>query len=319
MGTPANIAATFEELPSVTPSTTSADTPKTSTDTPDAKVDFATADSSVAKSNGEKDTKFTDPDASATLASLRDLGITPANAKEFVDAQRTLQNVAYALQHSPADILNELRQNNPEAFEKFIDVASDMYLERHPVKADGTADAGRGGASESVRQNDPLMKEVQALKQELGEMKSVAQQRAANDRLGELKKEYTGKVNKMLARVPGLSARDRRALVALTSESLSEDTSAVARVNGGDFRDVSKHLQRVYDSWSADTKTASSEEHAARETVKANGDRVIPTSAGTEAGGAASTDKADGTRASQRDAWESSELEFAKALNKTRK
>ena len=106
MSTPANIAATFEELPSVTPSTTSADTPKTSTDTPDAKVDFATADSSVAKSNGEKDTKFTDPDASATLASLRDLGITPANAKEFVDAQRTLQNVAYALQHSPADILN---------------------------------------------------------------------------------------------------------------------------------------------------------------------------------------------------------------------
>ena len=193
-----------------------------------------------------------------------------------------------------------------------------MYLERHPVKADGTADAGKGGASESVRQNDPLMKEVQALKQELGEMKSVAQQRAANDRLGELKKEYTGKVNKMLDRVPGLTARDRRALVALTSESLSEDTGAVARVNGGDFRDVSKHLQRVYDSWSADTKTASSEEHAARETVKANGDRVIPTSAGTEAGGE-KADDAKGTRASQRDAWESSELEFAKALNKTRK
>ena len=319
MSTAANIAASFEELPSVAPSTTSADASKTSTETPPAKVDFTAAtDKGETKVEGGKDTKFTDSDASATLASLRDLGITPENAREFVDAQRTLQNVAYALQHSPGDILTELRQNNPEAFEKFIDVASDMYLERHPVKADGTADAGRGGAGESIRQNDPLMKEVQALKQELGEMKSVAQQRAANDRLVELKKDYTGKVNKMLDRVPGLTARDRRALVALTSESLSEDTSAVARVNGGDFRDVSKHLQRVYDSWSADTKTASSEEHAARETVKANGDRVIPTSAGTEAGGE-KADDAKGTRASQRDAWESSELEFARALNKTRK
>src|SRR5437899_8705748 len=251
MSTPANIAATFEELPSVTPSTTSADTSKTSTETPDTKVDFA---ESKAEPKGETDTKFTDPDASATLASLRDLGITLANAKEFVDAQRTLQNVAYALQHSPGDILNELRQNNPEAFEKFIDVASDMYLERHPVKADGTADAGKGGAGESVRQNDPLMKEVQALKQELGEMKSAAQQRAANDRLSELKKEYTGKVNKMLDRVPGLTVRGRRARVGLTSECLSEDRGAMARVKGGGCTDGSKLVRVCYDSLAAGIK-----------------------------------------------------------------
>lgn len=319
MGTPANIAATFEELPSVSTSTTNADASKAVTDTP-AKVDFS-ADTKPADTKvdtGDKGTKFSDPDSSAALDALRDLGITKENARDYVEAHRTLQNVAYAMQHNPAGLLGELRDNNPKAFEKFIDVASDMYLERHPAPKEGeTAGASKGSAGESVRTpNDPLMKEVAALKQELGEMKSRDQQRAAADRMSELKKEYITKVNKMLDRVPGLTVRERKALVALTSESLSEDSVAVGRVNQGDFRDVSKHLQRVYDSWAADTKTASSDEHAARERVAANGDRVITPSASQTGGEVAKDDKpAAGSR--QNDAWEDTEKSFVAALQKT--
>src|SRR5215472_15727102 len=161
MGTP---ALSFEELASAAKPATTTESQATTTET---KTNGTAATATVTE---ESKPQFTDADVSA-YQTMRDLGLTPENAKEFIQAKEWLGTISYALQNDPQALIDELRRTNPQLADKLTEVASDDWFNRKGKYIDVGNNQSKDGKSNAVQSEpdpriDQLSREVAQLRQE---------------------------------------------------------------------------------------------------------------------------------------------------------
>ncbi len=216
-------------------------------------------------------TQFSDADAAETLKTLADMGITLENAHELVAQGRSLQTIAYQLEHNPRGFLEDLERTNPKIFQNVIDVASDLYIERHP-------DPAASGAGKSSGADSGVMQELRALRARLEKFEQGETQRQQREALAQIEAQYNERVNKYLD-AAGLQGLAREAVKALVDKSVSADPATLKRINAGVFVDVPKHVKAVVDRYSAELKASTDADAKAREEVKARGSKPVATAA----------------------------------------
>lgn len=251
----------------------------------------AGTESQSAGSQPQSDLKLASEQAEQFVRSLTDLGITPENAHEYVQT-REQYNALLQIMQDPKALLDGLRINRPDLYEKILDTATDHYLELHPVDEEGKS--AKGADSEVVA-------ELRSVRAELNQMRGMQQQAAQQQRLATVVKSYNDNLDSLIQKIPGLKASEQKAIKALVSQNIAADRVALGRINQGVFVDLPRHIKDVYTDWANDHKA----ELSKREEVKNSGSPEITPSA-----------QAVGGQPEARDDWDSAAVDFANALQK---
>lgn len=282
---------TFGELESAPLSSTSADAGKTGA--PESKVAQAI--------------QLTSEADLAALRQMADLGITPANAQEFVQAKANLDGMRTSLANDPDTILAQLQTASPEVYFNLLDKAATRYLQHFPPPEDGTA--GKGASS--APQSDPLLvSQVNALQAELNTLKADSSSRANAVRAKEIEVAYNGRVDGLVADVAGktkMDAKDQKLLKFEINASIASDPAARKRIMSGIFADIPIHAKNVLDARAAETKASADRSQSARAAVATGGTRE-------PAAGAAASDGQPVGSASPVDDWDDAAAGFAAGL-----
>lgn len=220
--------------------------------------------------------QFTDADVTAYLK-LRDLGITPDNASDFIQAKQGLANLGTLLDQNPRLLIQEIEKSNPALGRKFKEAVSDMWFEdyqrEHPEEGTNGATGSVSRTPASALTNSEVAQLTQTVKQ--------LQERL--DREDNAKRERTIFDGYNSAVQAGLDKLKEKGLDELkldhvrlkTYELLGKDQPAWGRVQQGVYVDIPKYISEASRLVTAETKAAANAEHERRSAVQARGSKEI--------------------------------------------
>jgi len=217
--------------------------------------------------------QFTDADVTA-YQTMRDLGITPENAKEFTQAKQWLETIAYSLQNDPQQFIEELRKTNPQMADKFIEVASDDWYNRKGKYMN--TEQSNGGQSNAPKSDPAVDSRIDSLMREVDSLKKERQAEVETRRQAEVTKAYNESFDSLVAKLPESLPEQTKEYIRLKAEKmLFTDNAARGRINQGNFTDVPKFFAEASRRVTAETKATAQKETAARAAVVASGSKEI--------------------------------------------
>jgi len=277
MSTP---ALSFEELASAAKPPASTE-PKVTPTEPSSKPPEPPA-------SGGDETKpqFTDADVSA-YQTMRDLGLTPENAREFIQAKEWLGTISYALQNDPQAFIDELRRTNPQLADKFTEVASDDWFNRKGKYIDVGDNKSKDGKSNTVSSEpDPR---IDQLSREVAQLRQANEQEREGKRQAQVEKDFVSAYDTLVDKLPADLPDSTKELISLKAQkAVWQDPQARARVNSGNFTDIPKFFAQASQRVTADIKAAADKEKTARSGVESRGTKEIPHGSDNVAGAAQS-------------------------------
>ncbi len=283
----------FEELDSSATSSATAGTGKTSDETTTADKPGEGAAAATATGTGEAKTgadqgiQITNEADLAALRQLADMGITPTNATEFLQAKQALDQLNTALLTDPDTVLAQLEAANSDAYFQLLDKAANRFLKHFPPD-ENAAGGGTGSAPKPDPRIESLEGEVRQLRQERQSEKS--QQQAA-----QVKATYDKRLDDLIgdaAKKANLNERDKDFLRLKTNELVARDDAARRRISQGIYVDLPAHFASALRTVAAETKAASTTDAGKRATVAAAAHTEV-TSGAENTGGTSSAHGAD--------------------------
>lgn len=216
--------------------------------------------------------QFTDADVTAYQA-IRDLGITPETASDFVQAKQWLNTIAYAMKNDPKLLLDELRKTDPQMADKVTEVFSDDWYERKgKYLMDDKSNSGKSNAAQP--EPDPR---VDQLSREVAQLRSERQTEAETKRQEKINVDFTSSFDALQAKLPAdLDDRTKDYIRLKAEKMLWLDPQARTRVNSGNFTDIPKYFAEASRRVTAETKAAADKETKARSGVESRGVRELP-------------------------------------------
>lgn len=293
----------FEELDPAAVSSITAD----SKNTPDGTAQSDAAKAADAAKTGADEPKTVQINNEAELAALgqlADLGITPSNAAEFVQAKGALDSLNKALATDPDTVLSQLEAANSDAYFALLDKAANRFLKHFPPEEGGAADGSKGSAPKSDPRVDALVTEVQELR--AGREQEVRQARAKT-----VETDYNKRIDGMIEQASEkakLTGKDKDYLRLKVNALVAQDETARRRITQGVFVDLPKHFNSALSAVAADIKTVNQTELDKRNAVTASGTKEVIS--GAEAKGGADV------RAGE-DEWDAAARAFAADLVKS--
>ena len=289
-----------------------------STDSQDTKTpnkaegtDDKSTDDTSKDGEGEK----TDPlasllDGDDQVDPLAALGITPDTAPELTKKAQAFDVVTGLLETNPRLFLDEVEKKFPGQFQKLITEASDRFVAMHSDLEDGPEGSG-SKAGKTAPEVTKLQRMVADLQSRLDKSDSKDQQTAEETRTTGLRQQFESKLETLLKHpvLKDLPARDKKAIAALTRQSLSNDRSAMESVTKGNFKDVAIHLKTVVTDWTKDVMDTNKQEHKDRQDVKDRGVQSMTSGAHAAAGEVENDDEG----------WDKTVTSFADSLLKSQK
>lgn len=229
----------------------------------------------------------------AALSTLADLGITPANAQDFVRAKAALDQLNTTISTDPDTMLEQLRTSNPDAYFKTLDAAANRFLQHFPPD-DKTA----GKETQAVSQkSDPR---VDALTRKVDQLESEKRQETQQVVAKQIETEYNTRVDGLVKQVADKVPNVNKDYLRLkTSELVAKDPVAMRHINQGIFTDIPRIFVSAASTIAAETKSSTQAEIAKRQAVQSNG--VVDVTPGAQ--NVAGTDT--------RDDWEDAVTAFA--------
>lgn len=249
------MADEFSELTtSPTPATEQPSSAAVSTDT--AKAVETTKAETVTVSEAEQ-----------TLSKLESLGLTPENAQQVMTKAQLADRISYLVENNPRAFMEEIEKASPETFQKVIDQASDIYLERF----------GKSEGQTSTKGSDAESPQVEALRKQLQTLQGTIEQDRNQKIFAEKKQQYESKLESFISALPAtVTEKDREYLRLKTNKLMTEDTGGFQRVMQGDYLPLAKHFQKASSFLTADTKVAQDQQAQARDKVKASAQPEVP-------------------------------------------
>jgi hypothetical protein len=236
---------------------------------------------------------FTEADADA-LRSLADLGITPQNAKDFIEAKTALANLSNILQNNPRLFLQEIEKTNPTLAStlkrEYSDAWYEEYVRTHPEEASAAAP---GGTSRTAPSPDP---EIASIKQQLNTLIEQRNQELSTRQQEAMTTKFNAAVDESLGKLPEAITESQKDYIRLKAqEMLWKDSAARDRVAKGVNVDVSKYIAKATTLVTAETKAAANTEKDKRQQVESRGSKTIVPAA-EAVGGEATEDGPSGDR-----------------------
>lgn len=193
-------------------------------------------------------------------------GVTRENVNDVIAAPQALAAIRNAIQNDPEEFFKMVERSDPKAANKLMESVSDIYLKRNAVD-----DPEKPG---QVKKIDPLMAEIQALKEQVSSVLNKEQQRDQAIALAATKQRYTARLDDMFGMKEikdlKLTRSETNAMRARVGEILGSDPTIVQRASNGNFVDVPVAFKSVLEEWVGDKKAAVAEETASREKSKRN-------------------------------------------------
>jgi hypothetical protein len=254
----ASANVSFEELAATTPPAT----------TPEPQATPAAATEPVATTPA-----FTEADAES-LRTLADLGITPTNAKDFIEAKTALNNLSNILQSNPRLFLQEIEKTNPALArtikQEFSDAWYEDYQRTHP---DESTPAATGSTSRTAPSDDPRFAK---LEQQLSTLIEQRNQEATQKQQEAINKKFYDAVDESLGKLPDTVTEPQKDYIRLKAQELLwKDDAARGRVAKGVNVDVSKYIAKATTLVTAETKAAATTEKEKRAGVESRGSKTI--------------------------------------------
>ena len=242
-----------------------------------------------------------DKDALEIAQVLIGSGVTRDQINDLLQAPKALESLRYAIQNNPQEFLNMLDRTDPQTGEKFLEAMADTYVNRYgekTPKAQGKQDA-----------SGELMRQVEALRDELKSVRTREEQREAATAMAATRQRYTARVDDLFGEVKqkgiALTKAEEKALRARLDVELSTDPNVVKRASSGNFVDVSPAFKAIIEEWASDKKEAAKAAEAQRD--RASKGAFADFQSGPNF---ANLELPKGTS----DSWDNTELGFAKAL-----
>lgn len=235
--------------------------------------------------------QFTDADVTAYLK-LREMGITPDNAQDFLQAKQGLNNLGVLLDQNPRLLIQEIEKSNPALGRKFKEAVSDMWYEdyqrEHPNDNGASRSASRTPTSAlNDSEVTELKNTVKKLQERFESADRATQEKAVWD-------GYQASIQAGLDKLKEKGLDDQKVdHIRLKSlELLGKDQPAWKRVQQGVYVDVPKYISEASRLVTAETKAAASAEHERRSAVESRATKEI-TPAAENVNGAAPSDSKD--------------------------
>lgn len=215
--------------------------------------------------------QFTEADAQA-LRTLADLGITPQNAQEFIQAKSALANLPALLRSNPKTVLAEIAKNDPEAYNAVLESASDEWYEKY-VREHPESQTTNGSPSRTATSHDPRIDQLQS---QVASFIAERNQEKSERQQANMVSSYNKAIGELMGKLPdGVPSTAKEFIELKTQRLIWQDPQARDRVSKGVYVDVPKYFAQASAQATADIKAAASSEHGARQAVEARGNREI--------------------------------------------
>jgi hypothetical protein len=206
---------------------------------------------------------------------MADLGITPQNAQQFIQAKQVLDRLPHLLRSNPRAFTSEMAKADPEGYKAFLNGVSDEWYENwereHPE-----ARQPNGSASTTAASDPRIESKLNDLTSKMENLISRQNQEQTEKQNAAILNGYNSSVDELLAKLPKETPELTKDHIRLkTNELLWKDQAARDRVTKGVYVDIGSHFAKACSLVTADTKAASTKEHERRSTVEANGIRDI--------------------------------------------
>lgn len=285
-------ALSFEELTSAAKPEEPVAPPVTPTETVETKVE-------------DDKPQFTSADVAA-YQQLSEMGITPGNASEFLQAKTALQNLGTLLEQDPKQFMRVIQQANPQLAGKALKEFSDLWYEQYLRDNPDAATTSASSAGKSTPMADPR---IDALASEVERLKSERQQEVSARHQAENLVQYEKAFDELVAKLPEGVPDDKREYIRLKAEkALWKDPAAQKRISQGIYIDVPKFFADASRRVTAETKTATEIEAAKREKVADKAGKTITPGVENPNGQSANPQS--------KDIWEVSPQELAAAYKR---
>jgi hypothetical protein len=234
---------------------------------------------------------------------LIDSGYNRSQINQLLEAPTALESIRSLLQNNPQEFLNMLERSDPQAHEKLLETGADRFVDRY-----GTKDkpAGKHADSETDLRMRSMQEKIDRLEAEENRRVQAAQLASATSR-------YEARVKDLLEtkeiKELGLTNAEVKALKARLNTELAADPAIARRVTNGNFVDVPRAFKGLIDEWASDRRTAVESAKAQRERSEKG--------AFAEYQGGPNPFMLDIPKGAA-DSWDSTELEFAKALDRSK-
>jgi hypothetical protein len=210
------------------------------------------------------------PEAAELGQILLSSGVTKDQLNSLLEAPKALESLRYQWENNPRGFVEMLERTAPQTGERFLEEVSSLYLDRnkHLVREDTGKPKGDSPAS------NELMQEVERLREQTSRLLTREQQRDSAASLAAVRQRYDARVDDMLnvkeVKEMNLTGSEVKNLKARLNQELSSDSTAVQRVNAGNFVDVPRVFQSLLKEKVDDRKAAADFERNGRERVKSN-------------------------------------------------
>jgi len=240
---------------------------------------------------------------------LAELGITTETAPELTKKAQAFDVFTGLIETNQRLLLDEIEKKFPTEYQKLITEASDRFVAMHEGK-DGN-EGGESKAGKTAPEVAKLERSIASLAARLDQNDSKEQQASEEVRTQGLRTAFEGRMKSLLDHpvLKDVPARDKKAIAALTRESLSNDSTARENVSKGNFQDLAVHLKSVVSDWAKDFTNANKQEHTDRKGVKDRGESPVHSGPHPAAGEVESADEN----------WDLTVNSFADSLLKSQK
>lgn len=249
-------------------------------------------------------------DSEAITQLLSSAGVTSrANVEQLINNNNTFTNFFRTLETDPVAAVEAIGRVNPRLRDRIYEEITEDYIRKY----ESTDDAGEGtraGDRGRGRMNN-ANPEVLQLREQLTK---IQQRLDAGDQQTQYQSLRTAFANRVSAYfeagdLKDLTAADKRNLKARLKESLAEDGDAFQRIQRGSFIDIPKHLQKVLDEYTAETRDDQDRSKNDREKVAAGARKDIAAGPGVD-----SVTGRDTASANKGDIWDDAVNELAADL-----
>jgi hypothetical protein len=252
------------------------------------------------------------PEIAEIARVLSESGVTKDQLNDILQAPKALEALRYKVENDPKSFLQLLESTNPQAGERFLESMADTYVDRYGDRKPPTGTSGQPDPN----QNE-LMRQVEQLREQTTRLLSKDQQREQAASMAAVRQRYDARIDDMLGmkevKDMNFTSSEVKNLRARLSQELGADSSAVQRVNNGNFVDVPRVFQSLLQEKADDRKAAADATRQGRERVNSGAFWEFPN--GPDSAFLSSLEK---TIASDNDPnWGGTIEAFAKALERT--
>ena len=263
-------AVSWEELAPATPAK-----PAESQATPEATPAATAPATPPAEPAKVEIPQFTEADAES-LRQFSELGITPQNAREFIEAKQSLANLDQILRTNPDLFMDQIQRTDPKLHAELLERFSNRWWYQLPEEVkNGTAQPGSTSRTpgSAPSQNDS---ELASIKQTLNSLMQRFQMEDQSKAQEKITTGFNSSLDRLADKLPeGTSEKDKDYIRLKAQELIWKDEAARSRVAKGVYVDVPKYYAEAMKKASAETKAAANSERTKREDIEKNGTKQI--------------------------------------------